>query len=319
MLPNGALQRSRGASAGKPAAMQGLLEKVPVAAVDEAGMRVHWGWVLLPPALLSFLTLIASQSVFVVGSFRRDLGMGRMGERLEWSNYLQLFADDYYLETLGISLRVSLVATVLTVLLAFPAAYVLARMRSRWSLVLLAGVVVSSFVSIVVKVLGLILIFGANGPLNKVLLALHLVAEPVPILGTFAGVVAGLMYYSLGFAILMFYSIIVTVPRSLEEAAGILGSSPWGVFTQVILPLCMPGLVGGALLVFNVSMGGFTSTALIGAGRVITLPVLIQRTMLVETNFGMAATLAVGLLLTVLAVNVVAVRLASRTYRGALV
>jgi putative spermidine/putrescine transport system permease protein len=127
------------------------------------------------------------------------------------------------------------------------------------------------------------------------------------------------MYYSLGFAILMFYSIIVTVPRSLEEAASILGTSSTGVFTQVVLPLCMPGLVGGALMIFNVSMGGFTSTALIGAGKVLTLPVVIQRTMLVETSFGMAATLAVGLLLTVLTVNVIAVQVARRLRRGVLV
>ena len=181
--------------------------------------RVNWGWLLLPPVALSFLTLMASQSVFVVGSFRRDLGMGRVGQTFEWHNYLQFFVHDYYLQTLGLSLKVSLTATLLTVALAFPAAYVIARMQSCWSLVLLAGVVISSFVSIVVKVLGLILLFGANGPLNQILLALHLVSEPVAILGTFAGVVAGLMYYSLGFAILMFYSIIVTVPRSLEGIA----------------------------------------------------------------------------------------------------
>ena len=286
---------------------------------NEAGMRLNWGWLLLPPVALSFLTLIASQSIFVVGSFRRDLGMGQVGRSLEWFNYLQLFADDYYLETLGLSLRVSLTATLLTIVLAFPAAYVIARLQSRWSMLLLAGVVISSFVSIVVKVLGLILIFGANGPLNKLLQGLNLVSEPVALLGTFPGVVAGLMYYSLGFAILMFYSIIVTVPRSLEEAASILGTSSTGVFTQVVLPLCMPGLVGGALMIFNVSMGGFTSTALIGAGKVLTLPVVIQRTMLVETSFGMAATLAVGLLLTVLTVNVIAVQVARRMRRGVLV
>ena len=89
---------------------------------NEAGMRLNWGWLLLPPVALSFLTLIASQSIFVVGSFRRDLGMGQVGRSLEWFNYLQLFADDYYLETLGLSLRVSLTATLLTIVLAFPAA-----------------------------------------------------------------------------------------------------------------------------------------------------------------------------------------------------
>ncbi len=147
----------------------------------------------------------------------------------------------------------------------------------------LAGVVVSSFVSIVVKVLGLILIFGANGPLNKALLALHLVSEPVPILGTFAGVVAGLMYYSLSFAILMFYSIIVTVPRSLEEAAGIRFIAAWRV--QAGHSAALPWTCGSARAVGLQCQhgGGFTSTALI-KWKSGDLPVLIQRTMLVETT-----------------------------------
>lgn len=279
-------------------------------------MRARWEWFLLPPALLSLLVLVASQATFVLGSFRRDLGMGRLADELGAYNYGQLFADAYYADTLKLSLEISLAATALTLLVAFPVAYVIARMRSRWALVMLAAVVVSSFVSIVVKVLGLMLIFSASGPFNKLALALGLVTEPVAVLGTLPGVAIGLMYYSLGFAVLLFYSIIVTVPRSLEEAAEIMGASRAGVFRQVVLPLCLPGLVGGALMIFNVSMGGFTSTALIGSGKVLTIPVVIQRTMLLETNFGMAATLAVLLLVTVVAINVASVAAVGRLHKG---
>jgi putative spermidine/putrescine transport system permease protein len=203
--------------------------------------------------------------------------------------------------------------------IAFPVAYLIARMSGRVSQLLLAAVVASSFVTIVVKVLGLLLIFSSTGPLNRLLIALHLVDAPVTIVGTVPGAILGLMYYTLGFAILLFYSLVVTVPRSLEEAAEIHGASRWQVCRQIVLPLCLPGIVAGALIVFNVSMGGFSSTALIGAGKVLTVPIVIQRTVLLETNYGLGAALAVLLLAAVIAINALAAAVVARTRRDVLV
>jgi ABC-type spermidine/putrescine transport system permease subunit I len=282
-------------------------------------MKARWGLLLIPPLVVSTLLLVASQLVFLQGSFRRDLGTGRLGNEFTLFNYGELLADPYYLETLKLSLFVSVLATALTLLLAFPVAYIIARMKSRWSMVLLAAVVTASFVTIVVKVLGLILIFSNNGPFNQLMLWLGVISEPVKVIGSLSGVVIGLMYYSFGFAVLLFYSVVVTVPRSVEEAAEVHGASRFQVFVQVVLPLAMPGIVAGALMIFNVSMGGFSSTALIGAGKVLTLPVVIQRTMLLETSYGMAAALAALLLVAVLAINLVSVTVARRTQRGLVV
>ncbi|MSP96897.1 MAG: ABC transporter permease [Betaproteobacteria bacterium] len=275
-------------------------------------MKARWDLVLIPPLVVSLALLVISQSVFLYGSFRRDLGIGKQGDALELYNYFQAFADPYYLDTLRLSLEASVAATILTITIAFPVAYVIARMRSRWAMFLLAAVVVSSFVTIVIKVLGLILIFSSNGPFNQLLLALGLIDEPFTIIGSLSGVVVGLMYYSFGYAVLLFYSVVMTVPRSVEEAAEVLGATRWQVFRQVVLPLCLPGLVAGVLTVFNLSMGGFSSTALIGAGKVLTVPVVIQRTMLLETNFGMAATLSALLLLSVIVINVLSVAAVAR-------
>ena len=279
-------------------------------------MKLRWDLVLLPAMLISLALLGTSQFIFLTGSLHRDLGMGRLAHTLSLDNYTQLASDSYYLATLKLSIVVSAIATALTLLLAFPVAYIIARMKSRWGMALLAAVVVSSFVSIVVKVLGLILIFSANGPFNKLLMAMGVIDAPVSLIGTLTGVVLGLMHYSLGFAVLLFYSVVITVPRSLEEAAQGMGASRAGVFRQVILPMCLPGLVGGALVIFNVSMVGFTSTALIGAGKVLTIPVVIERTMLLENNYGTAAALAALLLITVLVINLASVAVVSRIRRG---
>jgi putative spermidine/putrescine transport system permease protein len=276
-------------------------------------MKAPWTLFLMPPLAISLLLLVGSQFVFLRGSLHLDLGMGQLGAALSLGNFTDIFSDSYYLRSLWLSLGVSAAATVLSVLVAFPVAYILARMANRLSLLLLAAVVVSSFITIVVKVLGLMLIFGSNGPLNRLLMATGLIDQPVTIVGTIPGVVLGLMYYTLGFAVLLFYSVIATVPRALEEAAEVHGATRFGVFTQVVLPLCRPGLAAGALMVFNVSMGGFSSTALIGAGKVLTLPIVIQRTVLLETSYGSGAALAVLLMATVLAINLCSTALLLRS------
>ena len=258
--------------------------------------------------------------MFLKGSLQRDLGMGVMAPGLTLDNFREVFTDPYFLSSLWLSISVSTIAMVITLLIAFPAAYAIARMDGRLSIVLLAAVVVSSFLTIVVKVLGLLLIFSSSGPLNRMLFWLGAISEPVTIVGNIPGVILGLIYYTLGFAILLFYSIVVTVPRSLEEAAEVHGASRAGVFRQVVMPLCLPGIAAGALMIFNVNMGGFSSTALIGAGKILTLPIVIQRTVILESNYGLGAALAVLLLGVVLVINAFAVLLLLlRARRGMIV
>ena len=267
-------------------------------------MRARWGFLLVIPFGISALLLAASQGVFLRGSFFRDLGLGRFGREPTLANYLRVFGDAFYLGSLWLTIEISAVTAVLTLVLAFPVAYVLARMRSRWALVLLATVTISSFVSVIIKTLGLIVLFSGKGPINRALLALRLVQEPVTIFGSPVGVVVGLMHYSLGLGVLLLYSVIQTIPRSVEEAAQVHGASRRRVFLRVVLPLALPGVVATTLMVFNLCMGAFTSAAVLGKGKVLTLPVLIWRTILLEVRYGMGGTLAAVLLVSVLLINV---------------
>jgi putative spermidine/putrescine transport system permease protein len=282
-------------------------------------MKARWELVLLPPLVLSLLLLLAPQLVFLKGSLQRDAGLGQLAPGLTLENFREILTDTYFLSSLWLSIQVSTIATVITLLIAFPAAYVIARTGGRLSIILIAAVVVSSFLTIVVKIVGLLLIFSSSGPLNRALAWIGVIAEPVSIVGNVPGVILGLIYYTLGFAILLFYSIVVTVSRSLEEAAEVHGASRFGVFTQVVLPLCLPGVAAGALMIFNVNMGGFSSTALIGAGKILTLPIVIQRTVILESNYGLGAALAALLLLVTLAINALAIVLLARARRGMIV
>lgn len=282
-------------------------------------MNLRWDWLLVPSFVVSFVLLAGSQVTFLRGSLSADLGLGMLSPAMSLANYQALFSDEFYLNALWLTVKVSAIATFCTLLMGFPVAYVIARMRSRWAMLMLAGVVVSSFVTIVIKVYGLIVIFSADGGLNRLLLALGLVDKPYTIIGNATGVVIGLMQFTMGFAVLLLYSVVRTIPTSLEEAATVHGAGRFRVFWRVILPLSLPGVIVGALMMFNMCMGAFTSASLLGGGRVFTLPVLIQRSVIIETKYGMGATLAAVLLVAVILINLVSVFLVKRLRAARLV
>jgi putative spermidine/putrescine transport system permease protein len=279
-------------------------------------MENRWLAYLIPPFLITLILVTGSQYVFIQNSFYEDLGLGRTGNEFTLVNYVNFFTDPFYMRTFWVTIKVSALATIFTLFLGFPIAYVIARMKSRFAMLLLAGIVVSTFVTIVIKVFGLIIIFSANGILNTTLLQLGLIDRAYSIIGTQEGVVVGLMHFTIGFSVLLLYSVVVTVPPSLEYAAQIHGASRWRVYQRVIIPLCIPGFVVGGLMIFNMCMGAFTSAALLGGGRVLTLPVLIQRTVMMEVQYSTAASIAFVLLISVILINLVSL-MAIRRFRSA--
>ncbi|HAK52100.1 MAG TPA: hypothetical protein DCM54_09400, partial [Gammaproteobacteria bacterium] len=110
-------------------------------------MKTRWEMVLLPSFLIVGILIVASQYVFLKGSFFKDLGLGRISDTATMVNYLRFFTDSFYLNTLWITVKTSALAALFTLILGFPVAYLIARMRSRWSMILLAGIVVATFVT----------------------------------------------------------------------------------------------------------------------------------------------------------------------------
>jgi putative spermidine/putrescine transport system permease protein len=269
-------------------------------------MRVRWGIVMLPAVLFSVGLLVASQFVFLRMSLFRDRGFGLVDTQPTLGNYLRVATDSFYLGALGLTLEVALIVVACSLIVGYPAAYVLTRMNPRWATLIIAAIVASALVAEVIKVLGLIVIFSADGIVNRTLVSLGLTAAPVKILGNVTGVVLGLLHFTLGFVVLLIFSVLQTIPRSLEEAAEVHGASALRVFWRVVLPLSAPGVIVAGLVIFNLSMGAFTAVSLLGGGRILTLPVLIERTMILETKYAMAACLAAVLLGTVLLINALA-------------
>ncbi len=279
-------------------------------------MNVRWGYLLLVPFAISAALLVGSQAVFLQHSFFVDLAFGQTGAHWSFDNYWRILRDPFYLRTLWLTTYISLIVAVACVGLGFPVARVLSRHNSRWTTFLLSAIVLTSFITTVIQIFGLVIIFRADGPVNRALLALGWVERPLSLVGTPAGVIVGLIYASFGFGVMVMYGVLRTIPPSLDEAAMVHGASRLRTLRRVILPLGLPGLIVGFLTIFNTSMGAFTSAALLGGGRVITLPVLIQRTMLLDVKYGMAGALAALLLLFVIVINFASVSVLRR-FRGA--
>ncbi|MDY0322870.1 MAG: ABC transporter permease [Candidatus Carbobacillus sp.] len=199
-----------------------------------------------------------------------------MGETLRYGlgNYLRFFSESYYTNALWTTIRVSFYTTLLSLLLAYPLAIFLARSSPKVRGIMTLLIVSPLLVSIVVRNFGLYLMLIPNGFINQILIFLHVIDEPIKLLFTEGGVVIGLSNAYLPFMVLSIATSLYNIDPSLLRASAILGASPWRSFYSVTLPLSLPGIVAGVVLVFSMSMSAYVTPALLGGANVPMLPVV---------------------------------------------
>jgi putative spermidine/putrescine transport system permease protein len=180
---------------------------------------------------------------------------------LTFDNYLRIF-DLYYVRLFGRTLWLGLTTTAVCVMLGYPLAYCLARARPRRQAVGLFLLIMPLMVSAVIRIFGWIVILGRKGLVNQALVVLGL--EPVKLLYSETAVVIGLVNIFVPFMVLPIMASIERIPPSLEEAAQNLGADSYRMFRRVILPLSLPGLISGCLLVCSLSISAFVTPALMG-------------------------------------------------------
>ncbi|MGF7159894.1 putative spermidine/putrescine transport system permease protein [Rhodoligotrophos appendicifer] len=279
--------------------------------------RVPWERFLWPAALLSLLLLALPQIGFVWLSFHDDLGLGSVSDNFSLQNYRAILTDSFYLKSIWLTFYLSVGTVIVGTLIGLPTAYALARMP-RWLATLLLGLILTtSLITVVIKLMGLNIILGPSGIVNFLLLGMGVISSPILLINNEQGVLIGLVQYTLPIFIMMLFSVMQTIPLDLEEAAEIHGASRFSLWRRIIVPLCMPGLIGGSLIIFNMSMGAFTSAVLLGGGRVRTIPVLIQQKLVQSTEYGMGSALATTLMVFVFGINIAVGMLIGRGLRRA--
>src|SRR5450830_1320986 len=268
-------------------------------------------WLLLSPALL-FLAVLAAAALAVVRMSVDVPGHGWHGISL--SGYADL-AIPYYLKSLWLTLRLALQSTVLAVLLAIPVALAMARAKSKLARrLLLTGVLLPLLVNLL-QSYGWLIILGPGGVLNHALLSLGIVQRPVQWLYRENGVLLGLIQTAFPLAALPMASALRAISGSYEEAAATMGASRWQILRHVLLPLAMPGMLSGALLLFAYNASLFSVPLLLGGRRVSMLAVLVRDQITPLLNSQAASAISIVLMLATLAVMALSQKLVHRSQK----
>lgn len=234
------------------------------------------GWLLMAPMLLWLLLFVAvPTALLIVYSFCTQGELGQVQPRLDLSNYPRVFQPTY-LRVLWESTLYAGVTTVVCVLAGYPVAYFIARAPTRWRNRLLMLVMIPFWTSFLIRTYAWFTILKQDGLLNKVLMLLSVLSEPMAILYTPKAMVIGLVYVYLPFMILPIYASAEKLDGSLIEAALDLYAGPVRAFVRVILPLTLPGVVAGITLVFVPAIGMFAVTDLMGGKATYLIGNVIQ-------------------------------------------
>lgn len=230
---------------------------------------------LLPAALLLGVFLVIPYLNIVLMSFRTPGEGTPYGIGFTIGNYVRFFSDGFYLFQVFNTLWIGLLTTALCLVIGFPVAWQLARgdMRFRG---LAYGLVLSPLlVGIVIRSYGWTILLGNAGLINRTLQSLGVIDGPLPLMYNALGITIALVHVFLPFMILPIMAAIQGVDPSLESAARSLGASRFTAFRRVILPLSMPGIQAGCILVFVLSLSAYVTPSLIGGLRVKTMAVTV--------------------------------------------
>ncbi|WCE31145.1 spermidine/putrescine ABC transporter permease PotB [Vibrio sp. SCSIO 43137] len=220
---------------------------------------------------------------------------------LTFSNYTRLM-DPLYGKVLLHSFYMAVVATLICLIIGYPFAYIIARMPKKVQPVMLFLVIVPFWTNSLIRTYGLKIVLGTQGVLNKGLLALDIIDKPIRLMYSESAVMIGLVYILLPFMILPLYSALEKLDHTYIEAAKDLGASKVQTFFRIVLPLTMPGIIGGCLLVLLPALGMFYVSDLLGGaknllvGNVIKSQVLNAR----DWPFGAATSIALTIAMAVL-------------------
>lgn len=287
-----------------------------------AAKRQTWalGFLLAPVTLFLGVFFLLPLTIIAVFSF---LTPGLYGG-VEWDfyhwNYSRIFGwadgiieifEPIYLQILFRSLSFAALTVILTLILCYPVAFWVSRLSERWRLVFLFLITLPFFSSLIVRLYAWLLILKPTGVLNTVLMSLGIISEPLEILYTPAAVVLGMVYVMVPFMFLPLFVAVDNLDSAQTEASLDLGANRFQTFVKVMLPQTLPGIMGGAVIVFIPSVGNFIVPDVLGGAKGLMIGNLVEQQFLSSRNwpFGSALSMIImAVVLTVLMVSVTRAR-----------
>lgn len=256
-------------------------------------------WQLALPLALCFVSLFLAPLLLLIGvSFFDDDKITQPG----FGQWVKFFGDPFSYKVIADTLLLGVKTVCATVLLGYPLALVYLDAPPRLQKILIFVIVMPLLLSVVVRTFAWIVMLGRDGVVNQLLISLGIISEPLRLLQTELGLVISLTQIEMPLMLLPLISVMSRLDPNLRDASAALGASRWRTLFTVIVPLSMPGLVAGCLLVFASSTTAFISQTVIGGVRLIYLPLLIWQQSLVVFNWPFAAVASIALLVSVLTV-----------------
>lgn len=219
--------------------------------------------------------------------------------------YVKFFTDPFYLKIFKNTVVLSLKTTLLTLILGYPAAYFIARTKSKIKGVLIIATIFPFLVSAVIRAYGWMVILGSSGILNQFLLNIGLIEEPLEIMYTETSVMIGMAQLLLPYMILAITGVIQSIDQNVENAARSLGANPIQTFFKVTLPLSSPGVVSGCILVFTMGMTSYITPQLLGGAQYLTMTTLIYNQIKTTYNLEFANAICYILVFAILIFQIV--------------
>ena len=263
-------------------------------------------WLLLFFALPLLIVLL--YSFFTRGPY------GNVVYDFTLDNYVRL-ANPIYLQILLRSLWMAVTAMLISLLLGYPLAWFIVRQPSRWRPLLLLLVIIPFWTNFLVRTYAIIVLLRTEGVINGLLQSWGVIEAPLDLLYNSGAVTLGLVYGYLPFMVLPIYASLEKLDPSLMEAAQDLGANAWRSFWRVMLPLTMPGVAAGSILVFIPAIGAFITPDLLGGAKVMMIGNLTEQQFLSARNWPFGAAVSIVLMLIVSAATVAYFRLAPEAER----
>ena len=270
-----------------------------------AVISVPYMWMLLFFAVpfLIVLKIAFSQQAIAIPPYTPILDV--VGEavtlKLNLSNFIELLRDAHYLQAYASSLKIAAISTFLCLLIGYPMAYAIARLPATSRNVALMLVILPSWISFLIRIYAWMGILQTNGLLNRALLGMGIVDEPLRLLNTPLAAYIGIVYAYLPFMILPLYATLVKMDLRLLEAAYDLGARPWKAFLRITLPLSRSGIIAGCMLVMIPAVGEFVIPELLGGPDTLMIGRLLWSQFFNAGNWPMASAVAIVMLLLLMA------------------
>lgn len=256
-------------------------------------------WLLVVPVILFLAAffVLPVLSMLAISLDRAVPGVVTFQGDFVTTNFERFFSRSAYYMAAVRSISIASAVTVFCLILGYPLAYLIAKTRNVAGNTLLMILVLAAMqLDMVIRLYGMMVLLGDRGLINGALVQSGLIEAPLPLMYNTFGVIVGMVQFTLPFMVLSLIGVIRSIDPSLEEAARSIGANRRQAFLRVVLPLSMPGMLAGSLIVFALSISSFVVPALMGGWRVTVLPIHIYQQVAEIGNWQLGATLAVVLL-----------------------